>query len=179
MGTRSSLTMAATATPREQAEEMERIRLQTEYDRAALAHFDALPVGAPSLALGHPYPVNVKEMELASHMPHERASVGRMHSDLFTFRPSTRSAMAIAEDLSYSDINLRRMTKLEGELRLHPCDAAAQRQVKSYLSSEEDRVRRFDEYRGLPARFLAARRDCEYTNAGGVHFRRNAHDRKQ
>ena len=156
--------MANTATPREQVEEMERIRLQTEYDRAALQHFDALPVGAPSLALGHPYPVSVKEMELASHMPHQRASVGRMHSDLFTYRPATRSAMAIQEDLSYPDSNLRRMTKLEGELRLHPCDvrsplanlcvraslifrrdilqAAAQRRVKSYLSTEEDRVRR-------------------------------------
>merc|ERR1711959_581034 len=96
---------ASTVTPREQAEEMERIRLQTEYDRAALQHFDALPVGAPSLALGHPYPVSVKEMELASHMPHQRASVGRMHSDLFTYRPATRSAMAIQEDMSYPDVN--------------------------------------------------------------------------
>merc|ERR1712216_32649 len=170
--------MANTATPRERVEEMERIRLQTEYDRAALQHFDALPVGAPSLALGHPYPVSVKEMELAPHMPHQRASVGRMHSDLFTYRPASRCAMAIQEDMSYSDSNLRRMTKLEGELRLHPCDGAAQRKVKSYLSSEEDRVRRVDEYRSLPARFLPARRDAEFTNAGAVHYRRNAHDRK-
>ena len=112
----------STATPREQMEEMERIRLQTEYDRAALGHLDALPVGAPSLALGHPYPVNCAEMELAPHMPHTRAAVARMHSDLFTYRPVTRSALAIAEDLSYPDANLRRMTKMEGELRLHPCD---------------------------------------------------------
>merc|ERR1712195_67273 len=56
--------MANTATPREQVEEMERIRLQTEYDRAALQHFDALPVGAPSLALGHPYPVSLKRWSL-------------------------------------------------------------------------------------------------------------------
>jgi len=35
-----------------------------------------------------------------------------------------------------------------------------------------------DEYRSLPARFLPARRDAEYTNAGAVHYRRNAHDRK-
>merc|ERR1711957_486712 len=56
--------MANTATPREQVEEMERIRLQTEYDRAALQHFDALPVGAPSLALGHPYPVSVNRWSL-------------------------------------------------------------------------------------------------------------------
>merc|ERR1711964_740312 len=101
-----------------------------------------------------------------------------MHSDLFTYRPVTRSAVAIAEDLSYPDSNLRRMSHMEGELRLRPCDAAAQRRVNSYHSSEEDRVRRFDEQRSLPARFMPARRDIPYTNAGAVHFKRNALDRK-
>merc|ERR1711934_999590 len=98
----AQLTMASpahpsTATPREQMEQMERIRLQTEYDRAALGHLNALPVGAPSLALGHPYPTNVREMELAAHMPHTREAVARMHSDLFTYRPVDRSALAVSE----------------------------------------------------------------------------------
>eukprot|EP00656_Telonema_subtile_P055155 TRINITY_DN8456_c0_g1_i2.p1 TRINITY_DN8456_c0_g1~~TRINITY_DN8456_c0_g1_i2.p1 ORF type:complete len:183 (-),score=40.73 TRINITY_DN8456_c0_g1_i2:189-737(-) len=167
-----------TLNPAEQINEMERIRLQTEYDRAALAHFQALPVGAPSLALGHPYPVNAREAELAQHLPHHRASVARMHSDLCTMRPTTRSALSISEDMNYTDANLRRMTKLEGEMRLHPCDAAAQRRVNSYVSAEEDRARRFDEYRALPARFMAARRDSAYTNDAAVHYKRNAYDRK-
>merc|ERR1712153_205911 len=109
--------MANTATPREQVEEMERIRLQTEYDRAALQHFDALPVGAPSLALGHPYPVSVKEMELASHMPHQRASVGRMHSDLFTYRPATRSSEEGEELL----VNRGRSRAPRRRVQISPC----------------------------------------------------------
>ena len=63
---------------------MEKVRLQSEYDRAALLHYQGFPTGGPALAVGHPYPVNEKEAALAAFMPHERGAVSRLHSDIFS-----------------------------------------------------------------------------------------------
>merc|ERR1711985_73030 len=143
---------------------MERVRLQTEYDRAALLHYRGMPSGGPALAVGHPYPVNEKEATLAAFMPHERAAVSRLHSDI-----------------SLVDSNLRRMTKAESQIRLHPRDSIVYKdQVKHYDSQIEERARRFDEFRSLPARFTNARRDSLYTGADSVHYKRaNQYDVKQ
>merc|ERR1711924_539254 len=171
----------AMALPRETVEEMERVRLQTEYDRAALLHYRGMPSGGPALAVGHPYPVNEKEATLAAFMPHERAAVSRLHSDIFSFIPNHAPvACPLAEDLSLVDSNLRRMTKAESQIRLHPRDSVLHKaKVHHYESQQEERARRFDEYRGLPSRFTSARRDLIHTGADSVHYTRNAHDRKQ
>ena len=69
---------------RSTVEQMEMIRMQAEYDRAALMHYRGLPTGGPALGVGHPYPVNEREAALAQFMPHERAAAERLHSDIFT-----------------------------------------------------------------------------------------------
>jgi len=162
------------ALPRETVEEMERVRLQSEYDRSALLHYRGLPTGGPALAVGHPYPVNEREAMLASFMPHERAAVSRLHSDIFSFIPNHAPvALPLAEDLSLVDSNLRRMTKAENQIRLHPRDSIVHKdQVRHYDSQMEERARRFDEYRGLPARFTSAKREMLYTGADSVKYSR-------
>merc|ERR1711998_44035 len=169
------------ALPRTTVEEMERVRLQAEYDRAALLHYKGLPTGGPALAVGHPYPVNEKEAALAPFMPHERGAVSRVHSDVFSFIPQhSRVALPPSEDLSLIDSNLRRMTKAESQIRLHPRDSMIHKgSVQHYDSKAEEQVRRFDEYRALPARFTSARRDCVATGSDAIHYKRNQHDLKQ
>merc|ERR1711998_235053 len=169
------------ALPRTTVEEMERVRLQAEYDRAALLHYKGLPTGGPALAVGHPYPVSEREAAMASFMPHERGAVGRLHSDIFSYVPQHGPvALPLAEDLSLIDSNLRRMTKSEAQIRLHPRDSSVHKStVKHYDSKTEEAVRRFDEHRALPARFTSARRDRLYTNDGAIHYKRNGHDLKQ
>merc|ERR1711907_198720 len=169
------------ALPRSTVEEMERVRLQAEYDRAALLHYRGLPTGGPALAVGHPYPVNEKEAALAAFMPHERAAVSRLHSDVFSFIPQhSNVALPLAEDLSLIDSNLRRMTKAESQVRLHPRDSMVYKDtVKHYDSKTEEAVRRFDEFRALPARFTSARRDLISTGDNSIHYKRNSHDLKQ
>merc|ERR1712167_105538 len=181
MGLASEATPVDMALPRETIEEMERVRLQTEYDRAALLHYRGLPTGGPALAVGHPYPVNEKEAVLASFMPHERAAVSRLHSDIFSFIPNHGPvALPLAEDLSLVDSNLRRMTKAESQIRLHPRDSMIHKaSVNHYDSKIEESVRRFDEYRALPARFTSARRDLGHTGADSIKYKRNQHDLKQ
>merc|ERR1712072_113009 len=178
MGAVTSSTMAL---PRSTVEEMEKVRLQAEYDRAALLHYRGMPSGGPALAVGHPYPVNEKEAALASFMPHERACVSRLHSDIFSFIPQhSPVALPLAEDLSLIDSNLRRMTKAEGQIRLHPRDSILHKSnVSHYDSKQEERARRFDEFRSLPARFTSARRDLIHTGADSMPYTRNEHDRKQ
>ena len=65
-------------------DDMERVRMQTDNDRYALLHYRGLPTGGPSLAQGHPYPVNEREAVLSRFLPHERQAVSRMHSTIFT-----------------------------------------------------------------------------------------------
>merc|ERR1711998_328286 len=97
---------ATMALPRTTVEEMERVRLQAEYDRAALLHYQGLPAGGPALAVGHPYPVNEREAVLAGFMPHERSAVSRLDSDIPSFIPQNSSvALALSEDLSLVDSN--------------------------------------------------------------------------
>merc|ERR1711865_57020 len=166
------------ALPRSTVEEMERVRMQADYDRATLMHYRGLPTGGPSLAVGHAYPVSEREAALASFMPHERQSVSRLHSDIFSFIPQHGPvALPLAEDLSLIDSNLRRMTKAESQVRLHPRDSQIHKAcVNHYESKIEESVRRFDEYRALPARFTSARRDLGFTGADSIKYRRNQHD---
>merc|ERR1712216_805697 len=174
-------TTAMPALPSSTIEDMERVRLQTEYDRAALLHYQGLPTGGPALAVGHPYPLNEREAVLAAFMPHERSNVSRLHSDIFSFIPQHSAvAVPLSEDLSLVDSNLRRMTKAEGQIRLHPRDSILHKSnVKHYDSQQEERARRFDELRSLPARFTSARRDLMHTGADSMPYTRNEHDRKQ
>merc|ERR1712070_694921 len=169
------------ALPRATIENMERVRLQSEYDRASLLHYQGQPTGGHALAVGHPYPLNEREATLAPYLPHERREVSRLHSDLFSFIPNHAPvALPLAEDLSLVDSNLRRMTKAENQVRLHPRDSMVYRAtVTHYDSQNEERARRFDEMRSLPARFCSARRDLIHTNADSVNYTRNAFDRKQ
>merc|ERR1711939_190457 len=176
-----SQTTAMPALPSSTIEDMERVRLQTEYDRAALLHYQGLPAGGPALAVGHPYPVNEREASLAPFMPHERSAVSRLHSDIFSFIPQHGPvALPLAEDLSLIDSNLRRMTKAESQVRLHPRDSQVHKaSVNHYDSKTEEGVRRFDEFRALPARFTSARRDLICTGDNSIHYKRNSHDLKQ
>merc|ERR1712010_130084 len=182
MGATTARSFAMPALPSSTIEDMERVCLQTEYDRAALLHYQGLPAGGPALAVGHPYPVNEREAALAAFMPHERSAVSRLHSDIFSFIPNHAPvACPLAEDISLVDSNLRRMTKAESQIRLHPRDSIVYKdQVKHYDSQIEERARRFDEFRSLPARFTNARRDSLYTGADSVHYKRaNQYDVKQ